>query len=66
MRQGRPGTEYRVRQQGDAAGQARRPRTAGRATQHAGQARQQRDEAGQGQAAVSAGTEGYPLKHETH
>ena len=49
VRQGRPGTEHRAgRQQGDTASQAHTPRTAGRATQHAGQARQQRDEASQG------------------
>lgn len=42
-------------QQGDTAGQAHTPRTADRATRHAGQARQQRDEAGQGQAAGSTG-----------
>ena len=48
------------RQQGDAAGQAHRTRTAGRATQHAGQARQQRDEAGQGQAAGRRRDRGLP------
>lgn len=49
------------RQQGDTAGQAHTPRTAGRARQHAGQARQQRDEAGQGQATGNTGTEGTIL-----
>lgn len=66
VRQGRPGTEYRARQQGDAAGQAHRPRTAGRATQHAGQARQQRDEASQGPGDREHRDRGDHLKHETH